>query len=129
MTLSCRIPISQAAITLSVTLAGASAVWAQDAKPPFWAYTYNPPGFTPPPDDGQPRRVPDSSASYTVPQTRDRFLAPDWHPGDHPPMPPVVAEGRKPDVYACGFCHRASGPGGRRTPTSPGCRSLTSCNR
>jgi len=56
--------------------------------------------------------VPDSSASYTVTQTRDRFLAPDWHPGDHPAMPPVVAEGRKPDVYACGFCHRASGPGG-----------------
>jgi cytochrome c553 len=95
-----------------LALIGASAAPAQDAKPPFWAYPYNPPGFTPPPDDGQPRRVPESAATYTVPQTRDRFLAPDWHPADHPPMPPVVAEGRKPDVYACGFCHRASGPGG-----------------
>lgn len=27
-------------------------------------------------------------------------------------MPEVVAHGRKPDVYACGFCHRADGPGG-----------------
>ncbi len=27
-------------------------------------------------------------------------------------MPPVVARGRKPDVYACGFCHRAEGTGG-----------------
>ena len=112
MTWSLRTPFAQAAIAFAVALAGAGVVSAQDAKPPFWAYTYNPPGFTPTPDDGQPRRVPDSNASYTVTQTRDRFLAPDWHPGDHPAMPPVVAEGRKPDVYACGFCHRASGPGG-----------------
>ena len=27
-------------------------------------------------------------------------------------MPAVVARGRKPDVLACGFCHRADGPGG-----------------
>ncbi len=27
-------------------------------------------------------------------------------------MPEVVAGGQKPDVYACGFCHRADGPGG-----------------
>lgn len=27
-------------------------------------------------------------------------------------MPEVVARGRKPDVFACGFCHRADGPGG-----------------
>jgi len=27
-------------------------------------------------------------------------------------MPDIVARGRKPDVFACGFCHRADGPGG-----------------
>lgn len=27
-------------------------------------------------------------------------------------MPEVVARGRQPDVFACGFCHRADGPGG-----------------
>jgi cytochrome c553 len=43
---------------------------------------------------------------------RDRFIAPVWHPGEHPPLPEVVAQGRKPDVFACGFCHRADGPGG-----------------
>src|SRR5262245_3254342 len=58
------------------------------------------------------RRVPDSAATYSVTQLRDRFIAPVWHPGDHPPLPPVVAEGRKPNVFACGFCHRADGPGG-----------------
>jgi cytochrome c553 len=27
-------------------------------------------------------------------------------------MPEIVAHGRKPEVFACGFCHRADGPGG-----------------
>ena len=104
---------AQAAGALTIILLCSVAAHAQITdKPPFWAYTYNPPDFKPPPDDGQPRHVPDSTASYTVPQTRDRFLAPDWHPDDHPAMPTVVASGRPPDVYACGFCHRASGTGG-----------------
>ena len=58
------------------------------------------------------RRVPDSDLTLTLTQVRDLFFSPDWHPGDHPPQPDVVAHGRKPDVLACGFCHRADGPGG-----------------
>ena len=81
-------------------------------RAPEWAYPVNPPGFKLPPDDGQPRRVPGSSVSYSVAQTRDFFFAPDWHPTDHRPLPAIVAQGRKPDVFACGFCHRADGPGG-----------------
>jgi cytochrome c553 len=72
----------------------------------------NPPDFKLPPDDGVPRRVAGSTATYTVTQLRDRFIAPVWHPAEHPPLPEVVAQGRKPDVFACGFCHRADGPGG-----------------
>jgi len=72
----------------------------------------NPPDFKPSPDDGQLRHVPDSAAAFSVGQTRDRFFAPDWHPADHPTLPEIVAHGRKPDVLACGFCHRADGPGG-----------------
>ncbi|WP_430649066.1 c-type cytochrome, partial [Bradyrhizobium niftali] len=85
---------------------------ARSEGPPAWAYPVNPPGFKPAPDDGKPRSVPDSGASYTVPQTRDLFLAPVWHPEDHPALPDIVAHGRKPDVFACGFCHRANGQGG-----------------
>ena len=81
-------------------------------EPPAWAYPGTPPDFKPAPDDGTMRRVPNSSAGYTLTQLRDRFLAPDWHPEDHPDMPDIVARGRKPDVLACGFCHRADGPGG-----------------
>src|SRR5262245_24457136 len=80
--------------------------------PPAWAYPVNPPDFKPRPEDGIARRVPGSSATYSVTQLRDRFIAPVWHPGDHPPLPSIVAEGRKPNVFACGFCHRADGPGG-----------------
>jgi cytochrome c553 len=90
---------------------GATPAQSQEA-PPVWAYPVNPPDFKPAPDDGTPRHVPDSSAAYTLTQIRDLFIAPDWHPGDHPAMPGVVALGRKPDVRACGVCHRADGPGG-----------------
>jgi len=91
----------------------AAAVPAYSAEsPPEWAYPVNPPDFKPTPDDGAVRRVPGSTVTYMLPQLRDRFLAPDWHPAEYPQMPEVVARGRKPDVFACGFCHRADGPGG-----------------
>lgn len=79
---------------------------------PAWAYPVNPPDFKPTPDDGSIRHVPDSTQGYKLSQVKDRFLAPDWHPQDHPPMPSIVAEGHKPDVAACGFCHRSEGTGG-----------------
>lgn len=78
---------------------------------PAWAYPWDP-NFKVLPDDGVPRRVPDSAAAFTLTQVRDLFFAPDWHPEEHPPMPEVVARGRKPDVLACGVCHRADGSGG-----------------
>lgn len=89
-----------------------SAVSTFSEEPPPWAYPVNPPDFKPRPDDGVLRRVPGSDAAYSVTQLQDRFIAPIWHPTDHPPLPPIVAIGRKPNVFACGFCHRADGPGG-----------------
>jgi cytochrome c553 len=93
------------AVTLRVDVVSAQ-------EPPAWAYPVNPPDFKPRVDDGTPRRVPDSTAGYTVTQLRDLFAAPVWHPDEHPPLPPIVAQGRKPAVFACGVCHRADGPGG-----------------
>src|SRR5262245_22094294 len=98
-------------LTLSVAcFSSSTALCAED--PPAWAYPVNPPDFKPRQEDGIARRVPDSSATYSVTQLRDRFISPVWHPADHPPLPPIVAQGRKPNVFACGFCHRADGPGG-----------------
>src|SRR3954449_6828616 len=85
---------------------------AADDAPPRWAYPENNPSYKPPVDDGTPVRVPNSTAEYTWTQLRDRFIAPVWHHGEHSPLPDIVANGRKPDVFACGFCHRADGPGG-----------------
>jgi cytochrome c553 len=80
--------------------------------PPAWAYPVNSPNITLPADDGTALHVPDSEAAFTLTQIRDLNFSPDWHPGDHPPMPEVVFRGRKPAVLACGCCHRADGSGG-----------------
>ena len=92
------------ALMLPVALmiwAGAPAFGQE--KPPTWAYPVNPPDFKAPADDGTPRKVPKSDLTLTLTQVRDLFFAPDWHPNDHAQLPEIVARGRKPDVYACGF--------------------------
>jgi cytochrome c553 len=101
-----------ASIALAVSLLALSAATRGADGPPAWAYPVTPPGFKLPPDDGHIVHMPGSSASYSVGQLRDFFLAMDWYPADHPPMPNIVAFGRKPDVFACGHCHRADGSGG-----------------
>lgn len=40
------------------------------------------------------------------------FVAPDWHPEEHPAAPAIVTHGRPPDVYPCAHCHRMTGSGG-----------------
>src|SRR5258706_14138735 len=96
---------------LAMALAAPLQVRGADT-PPAWAYAITPADFKPAADDGVARRVQGSSASYTLTQLRDRFIGPVWHPKEHPALPSIVAQGRKPDVFACGFCHRADGPGG-----------------
>jgi cytochrome c553 len=107
------IALSNAAMAQNPAQAPAPAASASSAPASFpaWAYPWAP-DFKAPPDDGVPRHVPDSSASFTIAQERDLFFVPDWHPDDHPAMPDIVAHGRRPDVRACGSCHRAEGTGG-----------------
>jgi cytochrome c553 len=92
---------------------GASAPPPAQTTPP-WAYPVNPPpapGAQPARDDGAPKHVPNSTVALAQPQIRDLFNPPDWHPDNHPPMPDIVAHGRKPDVRACGYCHLPNGQG------------------
>ena len=56
----------------SMLLTGASALGQE--KPPAWAYPVNPPDFKAPPDDGTPRKVPDSDLTLTLTQVRDLFF-------------------------------------------------------
>jgi cytochrome c553 len=52
-----------------------------------------------------------SRKAFTAAQLTDLFYAPDWYPQAHGPLPRIVARGRAPDVYACGYCHSPSGQG------------------
>jgi cytochrome c553 len=79
---------------------------------PLWAY---PGHFSPAPSaaaaGAEVEHLPGSKAAYTKGEISDLFVEPDWYPDIHPPMPDIVAKGRKPDVYACGHCHLPNGQG------------------
>ena len=107
-------------LTLSMAICASSDGFTQDVGPsaasppnrlPAWAFLWDPTVKVPPADD-KPNPLPGSNAAFSWQQARDLFVAPDWHPDAHPPMPDIVAYGRKPDVRACGSCHRVEGTGG-----------------
>jgi cytochrome c553 len=81
------------------------------AEAPEWAFPVDPPEPDSPPDGGTLYRLPGSEAAFTAAQLDDLFAAPDWYPDDHPAMPPLVARGVKPAVFACGYCHLPNGSG------------------
>ncbi|MGH8294591.1 MAG: c-type cytochrome, partial [Steroidobacteraceae bacterium] len=54
-------------------------------------------------------RVAGSTRSYALGEL-SVYHTPDWFPQDHPPMPPIVAQGRKP-AWACAYCHGPEGEG------------------
>lgn len=83
---------------------------------PDWAYAIPqpPPAGAAPPaaaPDTTPKQVPGSTLTFTRQQISDGFGPADWFPGDHPPMPEIVAHGKRPDVRACGLCHYPNGKG------------------
>jgi len=78
------------------------------AENPDWAYPATP---KPAPLDGVvQKQVPGSAKKYTQAQIDDGFNPPDWFPEEHPPMPEIVATGRKP-ARACALCHLPTGDG------------------
>ncbi len=103
-------------ISATLITAVAGSGFAADQMP-SWAYLgalqsvnlQGQPVAAPPPDP-TPRRVPNSSLSFTDAQIRDATLVVDWHPEDHPPAPDIVTKGA-PGVMACGFCHMPNGYG------------------
>src|SRR5687767_12549327 len=111
------------ALIAGLALALAVGILIAAEGPPPWAYGFPsaagapaPAAATTPPagpveDDGNLKRLPDSGGAFTLTQIRDPFGPADWHPGDHPQMPEVVARGRTPDVRACALCHYPNGKG------------------
>ena len=94
-------------------------VLAADA-PPSWLYPVPPKDYKPELADSAVVKLPGSKASYTAGQLRDNFVTGDWYPEEHPTMPDVVKQGRKPSVFACAHCHRTSGQGGPENATIAG---------
>lgn len=99
-------------VALVLALSGlTNAACAADPEIPFWAFVVDPPGLARAADDGASLYVPGSNTAFTLTQIRNLFAVPDWHPGDHPAMPDIVAQGRKPAVFACAYCHLPNGLG------------------
>ena len=118
-------------LTLALVCVAVLGVLVRAAGLPLWAYGYTappPPGGSgltctaarpfgcargaPPPDDGIVRHLPDSSGGFTLRQIANDYGPADWYPGDHPPMPDIVAHGREAiGLRACGLCHYPNGKG------------------
>ena len=129
-------------LALFTALAGIgllSAFWllaADAAEPaPDWAYGYLKPlapgdrtappcpaaakpfpdcayAAAPQPDDGIKHELPGAPEKFTRREAYFDYGPADWHPGDHPPMPDIVAHGKQAaGVRACGLCHFPNGQG------------------
>ena len=62
----------------------------------------------------RPRHIAGSDATFSLVDVRDGHNVIDWFPGDHPPMPNVVAHGPAAMGTAargCGSCHLPNGKG------------------
>jgi len=112
-----------------VIAAGVLAAQQQSgAVPPPWAYGFATPpgapaatpaapaaparGAAPAAPDNTLQKLPGSTLSFTLAQIRDGFGPADWFPNDHPPMPDIVAHGRREaQINACGLCHYPNGKG------------------
>lgn len=113
--------VRRTVVTTAVVLAvGAGIGRAQSGELRLipWAYGIPPvlpPGVTPEPlpfpQPEGPLTLPGSKATYLRPQLADMTNAADWWPEDHSPMPPIVKNGRRPAISACGVCHYPTGRG------------------
>jgi cytochrome c553 len=108
---------------LTLLLCAGTLSAATPEAPPPWAYGFKdlaPAAATPPapapaanavPPDTRLHSLPGTTLQFTRAQIGDRFAPADWFPGDHPEMPTIVANGKKPDVWACALCHYPNGHG------------------
>ena len=83
---------------------------------PDWAYAVPTPQneATAPKDDGTKFTLPGAAGPFTRGQTAGAGHTPpaDWYPGDHPPMPKIVAAGDAArGITACAGCHYPNGKG------------------
>jgi cytochrome c553 len=112
------------AVCSAVAALGAARSASAQASdpPPAWAFPVNPPSkssTTGPRNPNKLEHVAGSPLTYTDRQLYDEFFTADWFPAEHPPMPRIVARGRKP-AWPCAMCHMVSGNGGPAEAALPG---------
>jgi len=123
----------------TVLVCAICAVWgpvkAAEPEQPAWAYAIPTAADReverpPEPDDLTPVGLPGTNLKFSPAEIRgyarenpDASMPPaDWHPGDHPPMPEIVAMGAPSrGVRACAFCHY---PNGKAYPGTAGIAGL-----
>ena len=127
------LPVGMAALALAIVAApplqaqGQAQAPAPQHHPLAWAYAVPdaPAPVAPIPEDPTPLHVPGSDQAFTMKQLRDTGNPVDWFPGDHPPMPTIVAHRRSPTadpwIGSCGLCHY---PNGRGRPENAGVAGL-----
>jgi cytochrome c553 len=100
-------------VVLAVAPFGAIEVLRAVGDSPAWAYAtpLPPTDAAAAPPDTSIKQLPGSTLTFTRQQIADAFGPADWFPADHPPMPDVVAHGKRPDARACGLCHYPNGKG------------------
>ena len=118
-------------VALGCLAVAAVVVSGQSPVPPPWAYGYNAAGPDPaaPPCPreakpldcarlGAPRpndvvhQLPGTDRTFTEFQIHYDYGPADAYPGDHPPMPDIVAHGRESaTLRACALCHLPNGQG------------------
>ena len=94
-----------------VLLLQAESPSSQGNTPMPWAYALNTPDVEIAFEFNVPRTVPGSDVEFVFSNPRNLYQPPDWHPENHPEMPEIVARGREPLVFACGYCHLPNGQG------------------
>lgn len=70
------------------------------------------PGGMPADTTGQKLTLPGSDRTFSVAEITSPYAPADWFPNDHPPMPPIVANGKEATRFrACAICHYPNGQG------------------
>jgi hypothetical protein len=114
-------------VVLALAGCAASSILAQTTTDPIpaWLFPIDAPSAVAAAvvDPNQQMHLACSHMAFTTAQLTDLLYAPDGYPKTHDAMPQIVARGRAPDVYACGYCHSPSGQGPPRTRRSLACRS------
>jgi len=114
--------LATAGALAATAAAGATAGTGPDDgfEVPAWLFPIPPPASASAPDGSRVLHVPASDRGYTQAQLKDFYAVADWHDQFKPPVPDIVTHGRRPDVYACSYCHLPDGAGRPENATVAG---------